>query len=473
MMGASVLRRKPLQRFASLAILLVIATGCQNELITKYGPSKGYTAARSVNGFSALRDAYQRNGFKHRDVKRLTSRIRRSSVIVWTPTHATGIETGTTTWMDRWLRTGNRTLVYVLPDSGSESSYYRELRPEATPEQRLEYRRKYAECLVKEHQWHLNRVAWPSNGWFAANPKVQTARLVASKDADAGWRSVSLSDAEARDTLRLEWVLEEFDETKVAQTATVPWQPTGPGSSPWSGPVTTTRTKTKLDFKPLMQTDSGEIVVAKVTSPYWKHSQILVVAGGSLLSNYALTHSTNQRLANQIINESIGPLVENNVIDEELHLAADGSAPQVAFATAEGVFPISERVDDIPRATGAELLTIYPLSLVTIHIAIVGIVICLMLLPIFGRPRKVPANALTHFGDHLDAVATLMRRRGGEQYARRRISDYMKRIRGESAGPWVLDEPKPKPIDKPVLASAPTAGDNPSNDSTLPTEADR
>ena len=40
-----------------------------------------------------------------------------------------------------------------------------------------------------------------------------------------------------------------------------------------------------------------------------------------------------------------------------------------------------------------------------------------------------------------------MNNTGGEGYARARISDYMRRMRGETTGPWVLPEPpKPKPL---------------------------
>ena len=53
-------------------------------------------------------------------------------------------------------------------------------------------------------------------------------------------------------------------------------------------------------------------------------------------------------------------------------------------------------------------------------------------------------NQTGNFGDHLDAVATLMERAGGKKNARVKISDYMKRIRGETAGPWILKELAPE-----------------------------
>ena len=101
------------------------------------------------------------------------------------------------------------------------------------------------------------------------------------------------------------------------------------------------------------------------------------------------------------------------------------------------MFSISERTPGAPIASGMELLTVWPISLVTIHGVLLGLVVCLMLLPIFGRPRKVRRVDHSDFGDHLDAVAALMNRAGGEEFAKQRISEYFKRIRGENSGPWV------------------------------------
>ncbi len=97
--------------------------------------------------------------------------------------------------------------------------------------------------------------------------------------------------------------------------------------------------------------------------------------------------------------------------------------------------PVSEREPNAPQATGMEMLTEWPISIVTMHGAVLGMIFCLMLLPIFGRPKKIRRTEDNNFGHHLDAVAALMKRVGGENYARGRISDYMKRMHGETSGP--------------------------------------
>jgi hypothetical protein len=431
---------------AVLVGLVLGLVGCNRGLNTSYGPSKGILAKRSINGFSTFRDAFESAGFDHREINRLTDRARRASVIVWTPPTPTGIETKTTRWFERWMKMGSKTLIFVIPDSGSESVFYRDARPLAEPDQRLEYRRKYAESLVAEHQWQMHRIPLPSNGWFSASPKVQESHFELSdkaKSSDFSWVDTS-AETEPR---RFEWVIEEYDKKKTAQQGVprqgmVIWDATGPGGTPWGSDHAVSPTSSWIEFEPVFQSQSGDTLVARVTSDSWNGSQILVVAGGSTMTNYGLIGAENQRLADQLIDSSLQTLIDGNVIDPELQLAAGGEAPLVGFSVANGAFPISEANGELPRTSGAELLTAFPISFVTIHIALLGFVICLMLFPVFGRPRQIDRGVLTHFGDHLDAVATLMRRRGGEAFAKRRISDYMRQVRDEVSGPWVIDEPK-------------------------------
>ena len=101
------------------------------------------------------------------------------------------------------------------------------------------------------------------------------------------------------------------------------------------------------------------------------------------------------------------------------------------------------------KKSGMELMTVWPISLVTVHAAFLGFVVCMMLLPILGRPRKLERASQTNFGDHIDAVAALMSKTQGESYARNRISEYMKRMNGETSGEWVQED-TPKPISKSV-----------------------
>jgi len=101
---------------------------------------------------------------------------------------------------------------------------------------------------------------------------------------------------------------------------------------------------------------------------------------------------------------------------------------------------ISDIDPEINAVTGMVLFTVWPLSLVMLHLAVIGFVACMILLPIFGRPREDEGKTASDFRDHLDAVASLMHRSGGEEFARRRVSDYMRRIRGDVVGDWIMPE---------------------------------
>jgi hypothetical protein len=89
-----------------------------------------------------------------------------------------------------------------------------------------------------------------------------------------------------------------------------------------------------------------------------------------------------------------------------------------------------------------------------------------MLWPTFGRPRNLDRTQQNDFGDHLDAVAALMNKAGGEDYARARISEYMKRMHGETSGPWVLP-------DAPVAARRPPPARKPRRQSPSKPAADK
>lgn len=451
-------RRINQNRFASmiLAIICVLSGGCY-QLTTDYGTSKGMTGRTSLNGFGALRSAYEQLGFDSRDVSRLTNRVSRSDVIVWTPKVNNVIDFKVTNWFDRWLKSGGKTLVYIVPDSGSEADYWIEAGRFAPPAQRMEYRKRAARAINERMTWRLNRESWRSNGWFEVEP---LSHRDASPIVAGSWQT-ALSDEEEPARLTSEFSVTEYTPpdpngktapgggAAAGPAAAGPTMagPTGPGTNGFvmGGEATTTRTKTR--FRPLVRNADGKAIVAAVKSDSWKSSQIIVVGGGSLLTNFAMAHDVNRRVAGQLIEASSGPIPNR-----------PGQEPVVGFLVSDWMpISVSETKPGVPVSSGMELLTLWPLSLVTMHGVMLGLVICLMLLPIFGRPQKVHVPEHTNFGDHLDAVAGLMTRSRGEDYARERVSEYFKRIRGETSGPWVIadrQETRDKVVPLPSLRTA-------------------
>lgn len=421
-------RRRPAAATLLLTVLLLLAGGC-SKLRTDYGSSRGLDGRKSLNGFGALRQAYQQAGFRTRDVSRLSDRVMRTSVIVWTPQTISPIGNDVTGWFERWLRRGNRTLVYVIPDSGSEAEYWIDAGKLASPNQRLEYRKRAAQSINERMLWRLNRGSVQSNGWFRTEVMQQRTEL---GDGGGSWHAaLSTTDSTPAD-LETEFGIHPYDADDPNPAGSTTTGATGPGVFPWSINEPVSPTKTPVEFVPRLTNESGTTVVAEVTSPRWKDSRIIVVAGGSLLTNYAFTKTANRRLADKIIAASV---------------PSNSTEPLAGFLTSTwSQVPVSARRQGVPKASGMELLTVWPLSIVTIHGVMLGLIICLVLWPIFGRPRRVTIAEQTDFGDHLDAVAALMSRSGGEKYARHRISEYLKRMHHETSGPWIEAEPAKAPI---------------------------
>lgn len=402
-------------------------SGCRS-VSSEYGSSKGYGGRTSLNGFGALRSAFEQAGFRSRNANRLSSRVRRTDTIVWTPTWLGSVDSDVTRWFDQWMRQGNRTLVYILPDSGSEADYWTDAARLASPEQRVEYRTRAARCVNERIQWRLNRFDVESNGWFQVQ-SLPNRRL--ATELQGPWLSTVATTndgATEGDDLRaaLEYLLVPYDEdvAKKLSAGNLRSAPdrveTGPGTIPLLTSMVVQPTQTPIEFRPLLSTSEEAQIVAEVTSGHWSNSKVLVVAGGSLLTNYAFSRKANRRLAERIIREAT---------------PSGKSKPVVAFLISDwGNLPVSDREPDTPLKSGMEMLTEWPISLVTMHGLVFLMIVCLACLPIFGRPRKIRRSEANDFGHHLDAVASLMIRTGDESYARQRISDYMKRMHGETSG---------------------------------------
>ena len=101
------------------------------------------------------------------------------------------------------------------------------------------------------------------------------------------------------------------------------------------------------------------------------------------------------------------------------------------------------------------MLTTWPLSMTTMHAVVLGFIVCMILLPIFGRPREIPQRSNADFADHITAVGELMQRAGDTGYARRTISDYFVKVRGDISGRWVIEgTPEPAATAAPKQARA-------------------
>jgi hypothetical protein len=330
----------------------------------------------------------------------------------------------------------------------------------------MEYRRRAARKLNERIQWTVNRRNSFTNGWFVVKPKPEIFQRdgLSAKNWDLASQA---GGADQPTTILTEYVIEPYESpdpnavtTPAAGVAFNTNGPVGP-AAPYTPYDAENVSETGVDFESMVQTESGDTIVARITSDKWDDSQIIVVAGGSLLTNFAFTNPMNVKLAGELVSQCGNARQDaiaassNATNDNDSGNGTDNRAkrdPGAGFLLSSySPIPVSEPNSGVPKASGMELLTVWPVSLVTIHAALLGFMVCMMLFPIFGRPRSVDRGSQSRFGDHLDAVASLMARARGEKYARARISEYMRRMKGETSGDWVLpDEPKKDLVTEPT-----------------------
>jgi hypothetical protein len=132
--------------------------------------------------------------------------------------------------------------------------------------------------------------------------------------------------------------------------------------------------------------------------------------------NESLAHRGNLRMAERLIdqctpNGRIGFL--SNVGETRIRQPGDKQEPK-----------------------GFEWLRVWPLSLIAIQALFIGSIALLAMLPIFGRPQRLPSPSTTDFGKHIEALGDLLAQTRDRNYALHRIADYFRDVRRDSASPW-------------------------------------
>ena len=102
-----------------------------------------------------------------------------------------------------------------------------------------------------------------------------------------------------------------------------------------------------------------------------------------------------------------------------------GQQRKVVFIESEaGGPPILDKEPTGGFPTPLDLLKVWPLNAMLLHLAVLGIVVCLARSPIFGRPRELPAESPADFGKHVAALGKLLARTRDRNYAQARIAQY-------------------------------------------------
>jgi hypothetical protein len=358
---------------------LALAGRRDEQLLTTYGRRRGNDAAGSVNGTAVLADLYRTAGRRVSTGIRFSPSLEKYNTIVWFPDDFSPPDAAHRSRLEDWLKNGgSRTLVYVGRDYDAAIESWQQMKAGAPPELADELVRREAEARARHE---AERSMMPENedaGWF----KVSRDHQPQHADSLGGpWSA----DIDAKQT-------DLFFEGQLQPLATQPSK---------DDDVVVLR-----NVEVLLQSDDAPLVT-RITQDDWNGGQIIVIANGSFTLNYPLVNHEHRKLAARLIEAS------SSADDRVVFIESDAGGP-----------PIRDKEKATSPPTSLELLKVWPLNAILLHIAVLGLVLLLARAPIFGRPRDLPSDSTADFGKHIAALGKLLAATKDRNYAQARLNQY-------------------------------------------------
>ena len=473
----------------SILLCLVIAgliaqSGCNVQLPKEiYGENSSTNAIESLNGFSVFRSMINDSGRQTFSTPSLSHRLDRCGAIIWT---SNGFDVPTarqSAWIQDWLQenTGS-TFVIVGRDYEAGKDYWTAAAEQASLRSKSEYLQqaalsqaesdaRFLENAKIESQitpWFVQRNVLGSFHQLQLHRGEEDSSKVAENKTDElliGYQRSTLIPLPAVDReelrnkfkmelLALDEVYDAFLDEKYVdeyeyeygdeygEAYDKQWEEDYSQNLPEAIKQANAEIEaiTPLDaklaqidqlvIKPLLIDEREAAFAFAVNDPdNWPGSELLVINNGSILNNYALANPVNRIEVQRLIER----------------LPKKG---RIAFMNAEDP-RISFRPDsDLPF--GLAMLTIFPLNVIVVHIVVAGILILVVLWPIFGRPQiSRPVNE-RDFGKHVQAFGRILRRTGDRTFANHMIGRYFREQRREPQSPWSQIDETPKSPTIPV-----------------------
>jgi hypothetical protein len=399
----------------ALLLLLVTAIGCGRAGVgTTYGQRRGAEGGPSVNGTAVFAGMFEETGHRVFTWRRLSPKLEQCNTIVWFPDDFQPPTLEQRDFLERWLdRESGRTLIYVGRDYDAEIDYWRHVQAVAPAEQIMEVTRRMATAQARHDAARASMPAAETADWFTLW-RDQPPRKVAS--IEGPW-------SEDTDVAKTEIVLNARLEVLTAEENKAWYERE---DNVW---------EEQAEFTRLLASE-GESIVTQVSVPEWDESKILVVSNGSFLLNLPLVNHEHRKLAGKLISECDPGRV-------------------VFLESSYGGPPVYDEEPGTEIPTGFAAFTAWPLGFILLHFAVFGILLCIALFPIFGRPRgeasrvglstsatvapgAEPAASASRsvvrasFGNHITALGELLETTEDRQYARQRIIYYHEHVRRDS-----------------------------------------
>jgi hypothetical protein len=350
-----------------LMAILLTSAGCgSRELVVDYGHRGGSPGDQSVNGTAVLAEMFSKAGHEVETRHNLTPSLEAAQTILWFPDALAPPSPAIIKWFEDWLRNeSGRTLIYVGRDFDAERDYWQQSAKLGPADERVRCQEHEAEARLR---MKLERRALPES-------------------AKCDWFEVR-NDAEERRAVKL--------------------------SGPWAAGLAVAKTNLGLKqrllppdwFEMLLESDGDMLVSREVvqTSDQWR--QLVLVANGSFLLNYPLVNREHRKLAGRLIE-----LVETP--GRVVFLETGPRGPKILDA---------DPAPELPQALA--LFAVWPLNVVLLHLAAVGIIFCFARWPVFGTARESAPVDVSDFSQHAAALGKLLERTADRDFAERRLAEY-------------------------------------------------
>ena len=251
----------------TIAILLVYFPGCQKELKTGYGRSRGSNYTASVNGTIILDKMIKSSGRKIRHYRRISPRWYQYDTVFWIPDNFRPPNQKAVDSVEDWLESEpNKTLVYIARDYDAAIVYWDHLRnsSSATKKAGEETSRNYADSLSS----HLSK-----------------STLGNDQQKSCAW---------------YDWSINPFQKAKSVEGQLASSLETGKaaihyGSLPIPGDVVDSGTFNDYQVEVLLTVDSIPLVYT-LSKDDWGDSKIIIVGNGSLVLNLPLSNQVNRQM---------------------------------------------------------------------------------------------------------------------------------------------------------------------------------
>ena len=453
-------------------LLLPVLSGCSYiPWPESFGEVTGSNSMRSLNGMGVHRRMWESTGAKILTPHKLSPRLDSIDTIVLVGSSYQPPGSLARDWLEKWLgEKSGRTVVYFGRDFDASLLYREETVDQVAETERDRARTQLASNQAESYllrnsqipedtfcRWFYLRTSarptvhqsftgpwsdeldglegnWPTGvlleppdpnlrkrkpSWITGpKPALVPANrpFVVGSDGDQ-----SLGDKEVQRSI---WKADELEDTKAWDAE---WKLAG-------------------DAKVLLSGQNGTPLVHRIENSKFRGSKILIVTNGAPFLNGSIIKPLQRKVSEMVIQECL-PAKRVAMIEYD-----------------ENGLLLSNVAGGSDTDFGVQLLTVWPLSAITMHAAFFGIIAFVVLLPILGRPQSLIRRTVTDFGLHVEAMGRMMFESRDLMYGLKSIQDYFTKVRRETPPDWLTQMIAQETANQAMLAAAKSTPPKPTNE---------